>query len=69
MTSALEPLKFSPGDQVQKVGGSYQAKGIVVAAFNTTGGAARYVFEFTAFPGMLHIFTGAQLQPDTTSDR
>ena len=35
MTSALEPLKFSPGDQVQKVGGSYQAKGMVVAAFNT----------------------------------
>ena len=50
------------GDKVRKVGGSYQATGYVVSIFDTTQGKTRVVFEFEAFPGMLHIFTPEQLE-------
>ena len=49
-------MKFSAQDQVRKVGGSYEADGVIVAAFKTLGGAERYVFEFVNPAGMLHIF-------------
>ncbi len=57
-----EPMKFTVGDKAQKVGGSYQADGIIVGAFRTTEGAERYVFEFVQPGGMLHIFGPAQLE-------
>lgn len=61
MTEMAE-MKFQAGELVVKVGGSYQADGIIVAAFRTTAGAERYVFEFTQPCGMLHIFTPNQLE-------
>ena len=54
-------MKFNVGDNVHKSQGSYQAFGTIVAAFTTLGGEERYVFEFDAFPGMLHIFGPSQL--------
>jgi hypothetical protein len=55
-------MKFKAGELVMKVGGSYQAAGIIVAAFTTTQGAERYVFEFESPAGMLHIFGPQQLE-------
>lgn len=56
---------FIVGDKVVKVGGTYQAKGIIVGTAVTTKGDVRYVFEFTDFPGMLHIFNESQLEFDS----
>jgi len=42
--------------RASKVGGSYQATGVIVATFTTTAGAIRHVFEFDNPQGMLHIF-------------
>lgn len=55
--------KFQVGDTVRKVGGTYQADGIIVGIAVTTRGDIRYVFEFKDYPGMLHIFNDSQLQP------
>ncbi len=55
-------MKLKVGDTVIKTGGSYQATGIIVAAFTTTTGAERYVFEFINPSGMLHIFGPQQLE-------
>jgi len=54
--------KFQVGDLVRKVGGTYQADGIIVGIAVTTRGDIRYVFEFKDYPGMLHIFNGSQLE-------
>lgn len=54
--------KFNVGDRVRKVGGTYQADGIIVGIAVTTRKELRYVFEFSAFPGMLHIFNEGQLE-------
>jgi hypothetical protein len=54
-------MRFAAGDRVKKIGGSYEATGWIVAAFRTRGGSERYVFEFEALPGMLHIFGPDQL--------
>ena len=64
------PLKFETfdaamipvGSAVEKIGGSYQATGTVVAAFRTLAGEPRYVFEFDSPKGMLHIFGPSQIQ-------
>jgi hypothetical protein len=56
--------KFSVGDKVLKVGGNYSAVGEIRAAFTNKFGDDRYVFEYEALPGMLHIFSGSQLQRD-----
>lgn len=61
-TIDLPEFKFSEGDRVRKIGGSYQANGIIVGIAVTTTGDVRYVFEFEQFPGMLHIFNESQLQ-------
>jgi len=58
----VPPLKFNNGDRVRKVGGSYQADGIIVGIAVTTTGDVRYVFEFEQYPGMLHIFNESQLE-------
>lgn len=50
------------GQRARKVGGSYQADGTIVAAFITTAGLDRFVFEFDTPAGMLHIFNGSQLE-------
>jgi hypothetical protein len=62
MTTIEIVPKFSVGDLVRKVGGTYQANGIIVGTAVTTRGELRYVFEFSAFPGMLHIFNEGQLE-------
>lgn len=58
-----EDLKFNPLQAVQKVKG-YQWPGVVVSAFHTLDGKARYVVECTvpAVSGALHIFSGDQLE-------
>jgi hypothetical protein len=61
-TIDLPEFKFTEGDRVRKVGGTYQAEGIIVGIAITTTGDVRYVFEFEQFPGMLHIFNEGQLQ-------
>lgn len=53
--------KFSIGDKVVKVGGSYQSTGTIVAAFKARDGSPRYVFDFDNPAGMLHIFGELQL--------
>jgi hypothetical protein len=55
--------------RAEKIGGSYQATGTVVAEFNTTSGAPRVVFEFDLPKGMLHIFSDEQIRRvETTAD-
>jgi hypothetical protein len=57
------PVRFGVGDKVRKATGGYRATGTVVAAFATLAGERRVVFEFDAVPGLLHIFSEAQLEP------
>jgi len=56
----LQPLKT--GDRARKVGGSYEASGLIVSTFKTRSGALRYVFEFDVPHGLLHIFNEHQLE-------
>jgi len=58
----MSDLKFTPGDRVRKIGGSYQADGEIKAAFLADDGSARYVFRFDNPPGLLHIFNENQLE-------
>lgn len=60
-TIDIPDFKFSIGDNVRKVGGTYQADGVIVGHAVTTRGDVRYVFEFSDYPGMLHIFNEGQL--------
>jgi hypothetical protein len=53
--------KYKVGDKVRKVGGTYEADGIIVGVAITTRGEIRYVFEFINPSGMLHIFNEGQL--------
>ena len=62
VTGSGEQPKFDIGDIVRKVGGNYEATGTIVSVFWTLAGKVRYVFEFAAYPGMLHIFNGSQLE-------
>lgn len=62
-------MKFKQGDKVNKVGGNYQAPGIILSGFYTTQGAERYVFEFEDLTGMLHIFTPDQLELRNENDK
>lgn len=61
-TIDMPNFKFELGDRVRKVGGTYQAEGFIVGIAITTTGDVRFVFEFEAFPGMLHIFNEGQLE-------
>lgn len=67
MTIDLPDFKFQTGDVVRKIGGTYQATGTIVGHAVTTRGDMRYVFEFSDYPGMLHIFNEGQLE--LVSDR
>jgi hypothetical protein len=57
----MTDFKFKVGDHVRKVGGSYQATGIIKAAFRADDGTARYVFRFDDPPGLLHIYNEGNL--------
>lgn len=48
--------------RAKKIGGSYQADGVIVSTFETTGGKTRHVFEFDQPAGMLHIFGPEQVE-------
>ena len=61
-TIDIPDFKFHEGDRVRKVGGTYQAEGVIVGIAVTTTGDVRYVFEFEQYPGMLHIFNEGQLE-------
>ena len=55
-------LAFDIGDRVRKVGGDYQYRGIVVAAFKKRSGSPRFVVENS--DGMLFIFNEKGLEMD-----
>lgn len=57
--------KFKVGDRAEKVGGSFQARGTIVAQFYTLEQLERYVFEFEIPAGMLHIYGPSQLEHAT----
>lgn len=58
-----EPTTPYPvGTKARKVGGTYQADVTVIAVGVTSTGAVRYLCEFDALPGMLHVFNGGQLE-------
>lgn len=50
------------GDKAEKVGGTYQATGVIVAAWFELDNTPRYVFRFDQPKGLLHIFGQAQLR-------
>lgn len=54
---------FDTGQNVKKIGGSYQATGIIMARFLADDGSPRYVFRFDTPAGLLHIFNEGQLKP------
>ena len=55
-----ERLIFRVDDVVHKPAG-YPFPGVVVAAFRTRAGKARYVVEHEDAHGLMHIFNGKQL--------
>lgn len=55
--------KFGPGQRAVKVGGSYQAAGVIMSVFPADDGTPRYVFRFDNPPGLLHIFSDKNLEP------
>ena len=61
-TPCIELMKFKVGDRVKKVGGDYKLKGVVVAAFRKKSGAIRYVVEADKPKGLLHIYSGKNLE-------
>lgn len=48
-------MKFTQGQRVRKVGGAYQAYGVIASAFTTKAGKELYVFEFDNSDGMFQI--------------
>jgi hypothetical protein len=54
-------MSYFVGDRVKKEEGDYKFYGVIVAKFNKVNGALRYVVENEA--GILHIFSGKNLEP------
>lgn len=54
--------KLNVEQRAKKVGGSYQAEGIIKAKFLADDNTWRYVFRFDNPPGLLHIFNEKQLE-------
>lgn len=54
--------EFEEEEGVLKVGGSYQAEGVIKARFPADDGTPRYVFRFKQPAGLLHIFHEKQLR-------
>lgn len=57
----MSEYKFSLEESVEKIGGSYQATGIIKARFLADDGTPRYVFRFDNHPRLHHIFNEKQL--------
>lgn len=55
-------MKPNQARRARKVGGKFQAEGHVVSSFTNRAGELYYVFEFDVPPGMLHIYTPAQVE-------
>jgi hypothetical protein len=66
MVSVRPSIKV--GDKVRKAGGSYQATGTIKAVFQADDGSPRYVFRFDNPPGLLHIFSGNNLERITADE-
>lgn len=56
---------FRKGDAVEKVGGDYTFKGVVVSCFHKKSGVMRYVVEDDR--GVLHIYSAKCLRLAGTS--
>ena len=62
-SSKLPQHNGKPQRRVEKIGGSFQHTGIVVAEFKTTTGEDRIVIEFDApVQGMLHVYRPDQVR-------
>jgi len=57
----MNEYQFDENQIVYKVGGSYQASGIIKSRFLADDNTPRYVFRFDNPPGLLHIFNEKQL--------
>jgi hypothetical protein len=57
--SNLDPDPLLVGDRVEKIGGDYTFRGVVVAVFCKRSGVVRVVVEND--DGILHIFSPGQL--------
>lgn len=62
-----EEFTFRVGLPVRKMKG-YPFNGFIVACFHNRAGAARYVVEHATETGMLHIYSGAQLERRSDHD-
>lgn len=62
MMQGIERGPFRLGQPVRKVGGDYQLDGTVVAVFCKRSGSIRYVVEADVPPGLLMIYSGANLE-------
>jgi len=60
----MNEYRFDINDNVMKIGGSYQATGIIKARFLADDGSPRYVFRFDNPAGLLHIFNEKQLSKE-----
>ena len=63
-----DQFKFKEGQRVAKVGGSYQADGVIRARWLTDSGEPRYVFQFDNPSGMVHIFGEHQLSASSLEE-
>lgn len=61
----IDDFEYGLGDKVEKIGGDYDFRGVIVAGFTKTTGAQRYVVENQ--DGILHIFSAKNLKYDTTN--
>ena len=64
ISSAFHPAEFEfrVDDEVEKVGGDYELRGVVVAAFFKASGEVRYVVEADEPRGLLHIYSDKNLK-------
>ena len=68
IVNPLHKAEFDIGDHVRKTSG-YRFEGTVQAAFTTRSGYWRYVVEhFPPQTGLLHIFSGKDLEKDGVED-
>ena len=62
-----ELITFDAGEEVEKVGGDYTFKGIIVSRFNKLSGLIRYVVEDDR--GVLHIYSFKNLRRIVNTDQ
>ena len=63
-------MTFEVEDRVKKVGGSYDQHvyGTIKARWLADDGTMRYSFRFDLPAGMIHVFSGSNLEMMTNSD-